>query len=159
MSLDLDKLKRTDIPHNGSPPNNQAISSHFSYEAPPTQVFYHLKWLFLSNLAKVRNFQPKLIIGIEVYLKSLQKSRNHVAQGYLLSTDPTTKVGGFELGPQCWEIQVDVPKVRNEPLLRPYSSYQTIGDVVGATIAWPYTFVRMSYLNHILFFSIIFHHL
>nr|CAD1838583.1 unnamed protein product [Ananas comosus var. bracteatus] len=126
MSLDLDKLKCTDIPHNGSPPNNQAISSHFSYEAPPTQVFYHLKWLFLSNLAK---------IGIEVYLKSLQKSHNHVAQGYLLSTDPTTKVGGFELGPQCWEIQVDVPIVRNEPLLRPYSSYQTIGDVVGATIA------------------------
>ncbi|XP_020082634.1 uncharacterized protein LOC109706249 [Ananas comosus] len=129
------KLKCTDLPYNGSP-NNQATSSHSSYEAPPTQVYR------AKNISKRVHAVSNIMIGTEVYLRSLQKPHNHVAQGYLLSKDPTTRVGGFELGPQCWEIQIDVPIVRNEPLLRPYSSYQTIGDAVGATVAWPYTFVK-----------------
>nr|CAD1841956.1 unnamed protein product [Ananas comosus var. bracteatus] len=95
-----------------------------------------------KNISKRVQAVSNIMIGTEVYLRSLQKSHNHVAQGYLLSKDPTTKVGGFELGPQCWEIQIDVSIVRNELLLRPYSSYQTIGDAVGATVAWPYTFVK-----------------
>ncbi|XP_020082626.1 uncharacterized protein LOC109706239 [Ananas comosus] len=128
-------MKCTDLPYNGSP-NNQATSSHSSYEAPPTQVYR------AKNISKRVHAVSNIMIGTEVYLRSLQKPHNHVAQGYLLSKDPTTRVGGFELGPQCWEIQIDVPIVRNEPLLRPYSSYQTIGDAVGATVAWPYTFVK-----------------
>nr|CAD1824785.1 unnamed protein product [Ananas comosus var. bracteatus] len=131
------KLSGTALPHDGSPPNNGASSSHSSYEAPPTQV-HRVKTILPRKVQVVSN----IVIGTEVYLRSLKKPHNHVAQGYLLSKDPTTKVGGFELGPQYWEIQVDVPIVRNEPLLRPYGGYQTIGDAVGATIAWPYTFVK-----------------
>lgn len=80
-----------------------------------------------------------------MYLKSLKKPHGNVARGYILSKDPTTKVGGVELGPQYWEVQIDVAILRNEPLLRPYGSYLTIGDAVGATVAWPYTFVCTKY--------------
>nr|CAD1828875.1 unnamed protein product [Ananas comosus var. bracteatus] len=80
--------------------------------------------------------------GSEVYLKSLKKPHNNVAQGTLLSKDPKTKVGGVELGPQCWEIQIDIPIIRVEPLLRSYKGYRTIGDAVGASVAWPFTFIK-----------------
>nr|CAD1824767.1 unnamed protein product [Ananas comosus var. bracteatus] len=73
--------------------------------------------------------------GSEVYLKSLKKPHNNVAQGTLLSKDPKTKVGGVELGPQCWEIQIDIPIIRVEPLLRSYKGYRTIGDAVEQV--WP----------------------
>nr|CAD1844138.1 unnamed protein product [Ananas comosus var. bracteatus] len=98
------------------PSRNEVSSSQSSYEIPQNQD------------------------GSEVYLKSLKKPHNNVAQGTLLSKDPKTKVGGVELGPQCWEIQIDIPIIRVEPLLRSYKGYQTIGDAVGASVAWPFTF-------------------
>nr|CAD1824787.1 unnamed protein product [Ananas comosus var. bracteatus] len=100
------------------PSRNEVSSSQSSYEIPQNQD------------------------GSEVYLKSLKKPHNNVAQGTLLSKDPKTKVGGVELGPQCWEIQIDIPIIRVELLLRSYKGYQTIGDAVGASVAWPFTFIK-----------------
>nr|CAD1835025.1 unnamed protein product [Ananas comosus var. bracteatus] len=100
------------------PSRNEVSSSQSSYEIPQNQD------------------------GSEVYLKSLKKPHNNVAQGTLLSKDPKTKVGGVELGPQCWKIQIDIPIIRVEPLLRSYKGYRTIKDAVGASVAWPFTFIK-----------------
>ncbi|XP_020087473.1 uncharacterized protein LOC109709586 [Ananas comosus] len=58
------KLKCTDLPYNGSP-NNQATSSHSSYEAPPTQVYR------AKNISKRVHAVSNIMIGTEVYLRSL----------------------------------------------------------------------------------------
>ena len=47
------------------------------------------------------------------------------------------EVGGQQLGVNFYEIFVELPMMTDEPLVRPYGNYQTIGDVAGTTIAWP----------------------
>nr|CAD1837489.1 unnamed protein product [Ananas comosus var. bracteatus] len=113
---------------------NEVSSLQSSYEIPQNQESR-------SRMKKIRIATDNWD-GSEVYLKSLKKPHNNVAQGTLLSKDPKTKVGGVELGPQCWEIQIDIPIIRVEPLLRSYKGYRTIGDAVGASVAWPFTFIK-----------------
>nr|CAD1823341.1 unnamed protein product [Ananas comosus var. bracteatus] len=124
------------ISPNGSP-RNDVSSSQSSREVPPPQV--------LKDVVKNFLIPSDARGGNEVYLKSLKKPHGSVARGYILSKDPTTKVGGVELGPQYLEVQIDVAIVRNELLLRPYKNYLTIGDAVGVTVVWPYTFVCTIY--------------
>ncbi|CAN1310671.1 hypothetical protein LINPERPRIM_LOCUS28167 [Linum perenne] len=54
-----------------------------------------------------------------------------------MSKQSKTVVGDKELGEGFYEIFVEIPIKESEPLVRPYGSFQTIGDVVGQTIAWP----------------------
>nr|CAD1842092.1 unnamed protein product [Ananas comosus var. bracteatus] len=143
MPQDLHKPeKRIGIPNannyispNGSP-KNDVSSSQSSHEVPPPQA------LRAKDIVKNFLIPSDAQGGNEVYLKSLKKPHGNVARGYILSKDPMTKVGGVELGPQYWEVQIDVAILRNEPLLRPYGNYLTIGDAVGVTVAWPYTYVK-----------------
>nr|CAD1830378.1 unnamed protein product [Ananas comosus var. bracteatus] len=143
MPQDLHKPeKRIGIPNannyispNGSP-KNDVSSSQSSHEVPPPQA--HRAKDIVKNFLIPSDAQG----GNEVYSKSLKKPHGNVARGYILSKDPMTKVGGVELGPQYWEVQIDVAILRNEPLLRPYGNYLTIRDVVGVTVAWPYTYVK-----------------
>ncbi|XP_010255391.1 PREDICTED: uncharacterized protein LOC104596073 isoform X2 [Nelumbo nucifera] len=71
-----------------------------------------------------------------VLSKSASKPEITVAQGTLLNKNSSTKVGGFELGAAFWEVHVEVPFVVEEPLMRPYGCYRTIGDAVGSSVAW-----------------------
>uniref|UniRef100_A0A6V7QU63 Transposase Tnp1/En/Spm-like domain-containing protein n=1 Tax=Ananas comosus var. bracteatus TaxID=296719 RepID=A0A6V7QU63_ANACO len=143
MPQDLHKPeKRIGIPNannyispNGSP-KNDVSSSQSSHAVPPPQA------LRAKDIVKNFLIPSDAQGGNEVYLKSLKKPHGNVARGYILSEDPMTKVGGVELGPQYWEVQIDVAIFRNEPLLRPYGNYLTIGDAVGVTVAWPYTYVK-----------------
>lgn len=64
-------------------------------------------------------------------------SQEVVAQGYLVTKDPSTKVGGMELGNKFWEVVVEAAVMPDEELIRPYEQYKTIGDVEGISIAWP----------------------
>ncbi|XP_020081435.1 uncharacterized protein LOC109705079 [Ananas comosus] len=48
------KLSGTALPHDGSPPNNGASSSHSSYEAPPTQV-HRVKTILPRKVQVVSN--------------------------------------------------------------------------------------------------------
>nr|CAD1842323.1 unnamed protein product [Ananas comosus var. bracteatus] len=154
-SQDLNTIEDRDIPSNpigtsnpigsaqngnnnipsAEPPSNEIQSSESSFEVPRNQG-YRAKVVGKDVHAMLDNGG-----GVEVYIKSLRKPHKYVAQGSLLSTNPTTKIGGAELGSQCWEVQINVPIEPNEPLLRSYGSFQTIGDAVGATVAWPFTFV------------------
>ncbi|MQM13834.1 hypothetical protein Taro_046761 [Colocasia esculenta] len=74
-----------------------------------------------------------------VYLKSFKKSLVNVALATIESKDPLKKVGGCDLGCEYWELAINVALVYNEPLPRPYGQFKTIGDAIGATIAWPFT--------------------
>ncbi|MQL83899.1 hypothetical protein Taro_016386 [Colocasia esculenta] len=74
-----------------------------------------------------------------VYLKSFKKSLVNVALATIESKDLLKKVGGCDLGCEYWEVAINVALVYNEPLPRPYAQFKTIGDAIGATIAWPFT--------------------
>nr|CAD1842416.1 unnamed protein product [Ananas comosus var. bracteatus] len=52
------KLSGTALPHDGSPPNNGASSSHSSYEAPPTQV-HQVKTILPRKVQVVSNIVAK----------------------------------------------------------------------------------------------------
>ncbi|MQL70776.1 hypothetical protein Taro_003093 [Colocasia esculenta] len=74
-----------------------------------------------------------------VYLKSFRKSLVNVALATIENKDPFKKVGGCDLGYEYWEVAINVALVHNEPLPRSYAQFKTIGDAIGATIAWPFT--------------------
>ncbi|XP_057803696.1 folate-biopterin transporter 1, chloroplastic-like [Salvia miltiorrhiza] len=76
-------------------------------------------------------------VGDAVLLKSLFNSRKAVAKGWVRSVDPNHDVGGKRLGLNWCEVQVSVPIEWEEDLIRPYSNLSTIGDAIGACIAWP----------------------
>ncbi|CAN0906028.1 hypothetical protein LINGRAHAP2_LOCUS23990 [Linum grandiflorum] len=77
-----------------------------------------------------------------VTLKSLQSDDVDVVKGAIISTNAKRLVGDKELGEGFYEIFIEVPMKMNEPLVRPYESFQTIGDVTRQTIvAWPSFFV------------------
>ncbi|MQL88910.1 hypothetical protein Taro_021485 [Colocasia esculenta] len=90
-----------------------------------------------------------------VYLKSFKKSLVNVALATIESKDPLKKVGGCDLGCEYWEVAINVALVYNEPLPRPYGQFKTIGDAIGATIAWPFTLVRAVYTSSLLMPSIL----
>ncbi|CAN0903582.1 hypothetical protein LINGRAHAP2_LOCUS22649, partial [Linum grandiflorum] len=76
-----------------------------------------------------------------VILKSLQSPDVDVAKGVIISKDSKRFVGDTELGEGIYEIFVEIPMKTDEPLVRPYGSFQTIGDAVGQAIAWSSFFV------------------
>ncbi|CAN1133620.1 hypothetical protein LINPERHAP2_LOCUS7778 [Linum perenne] len=80
-----------------------------------------------------------------VILKSLQSPDVDVAKGSIMSKNSKAVVGDKELGEGFYEIFVEIPIKVNEPLVRPYGSFQTIGDAVGQTIAWPSFFVKKTH--------------
>ena len=85
-----------------------------------------------------------------VYLKSFKKSLLNVALATIESKDPLKKVGGCDLGYEYWKVAINIALVHNEPLPRPYGQFKTIRDVIGETIAWPFTLVCLlnnSFIN------------
>ncbi|XP_071933053.1 uncharacterized protein [Coffea arabica] len=76
-------------------------------------------------------------VGNMVSLKSLFDPTKIVAKGYLQSLNPLDEVGGQALGPNWYEIQIQVAMSPREQLIRPYDLQQTIQDALGAPVAWP----------------------
>ncbi|CAN0858313.1 hypothetical protein LINGRAHAP2_LOCUS7191 [Linum grandiflorum] len=76
-----------------------------------------------------------------VILKSLQSLDVDVVKGAIISKNSKRLVGDTKLGEVFYEIFVEVPMKTNEPLVRPYESFQTIGDAAKQTIAWTSFFV------------------
>ncbi|CAN1170572.1 hypothetical protein LINPERHAP2_LOCUS29072 [Linum perenne] len=79
-------------------------------------------------------------------LKSLNHPDVDVAKGSIVSKRSNARVGDIELGHGFYEIFVDVAMKPDEPLVRPYESFQVIGDVVGRTTAWPAILVQRQYV-------------
>ena len=66
-----------------------------------------------------------------------------VAKGYIVSMDESKQVCGYRLGSNWAEINVQSAEIEDEPLMRPYSFMNTIGDAVGISIAWPCSLVYL----------------
>ncbi|GMP50516.1 hypothetical protein CsSME_00017104 [Camellia sinensis var. sinensis] len=79
--------------------------------------------------------------GNIVILKSIIRPTETVAIGVLKSTDASKEVEGEELGPDYWEVHVQVPIKLNESLIRSYGLVKTIGQAIGAHVAWLAPFV------------------
>nr|CAD1817843.1 unnamed protein product [Ananas comosus var. bracteatus] len=109
-------------------------SSSSSHLVPPRQVLKVNR----RTIKNVTSAQERA----EVILKSPFRPYHSVAQGTLISKDPTTQVGGEKLGNQFWEIYIEIAMVPSEKLIRSYGKFKTIGDAVLQTIAWPSTFVE-----------------
>ncbi|XP_019053086.1 PREDICTED: uncharacterized protein LOC104596073 isoform X3 [Nelumbo nucifera] len=120
-----------------------SISSHVA-PSPEVVLAPHIIDSTQENNVQARNLEgsmPKRRKTVNnschrVLSKSASKPEITVAQGTLLNKNSSTKVGGFELGAAFWEVHVEVPFVVEEPLMRPYGCYRTIGDAVGSSVAW-----------------------
>ena len=72
--------------------------------------------------------------------------RDHpVAKGTIISTNPSSVLGGVALGKQYCEVVVNVVLKRDALLPRPYGYLEEMGDADRMSIAWPYKRV-ISYL-------------
>lgn len=76
-----------------------------------------------------------------VVLKSIIRPTETIAIEVLKSTDPSKVVYGEELEPDYWEVHVQVPIKPNESFIQSYGLVETIGQAIGAHIAWPAPFV------------------
>lgn len=72
----------------------------------------------------------------------MKNQSKDVAFATVVSCDPTQKIEGVQLGREFFMVRVGITLEDDEPLVRPYKNYKVIGDVHGASIAWPSTFVR-----------------
>ncbi|XP_058209843.1 uncharacterized protein LOC131322515 isoform X2 [Rhododendron vialii] len=80
-------------------------------------------------------------VGNYVNFKSVANPINVVGKGRIASMDPSTEIGGEELGANWCEIHVQVPILWDEHLMRPYGGLKTVGDAIGTPIAWPISLV------------------
>ncbi|KAK3006817.1 hypothetical protein RJ639_016651 [Escallonia herrerae] len=78
-----------------------------------------------------------------VCLKSIMNPSETVAKGIIQSIDPSTEVGGEELGPNWCEVSIQVAVKKDERLIRSYGFHKTIYDAYGATVAWPCPYVEL----------------
>ncbi|KAF4381938.1 hypothetical protein F8388_000632 [Cannabis sativa] len=84
---------------------------------------------------------PIVEVGEMVNLKSVTADPETIVIGLVVSKDSSKEVGGKELGDHYSEVVVQVCINPDEELIRPYGQCKTIGEVVGASIAWPTTFL------------------
>ncbi|KAM0061058.1 putative transposase, Tnp1/En/Spm [Helianthus debilis subsp. tardiflorus] len=104
-------------------------------------------WEILSklvmNLNKGQGVVCKEIVGDEVFLKNILNSTETVARGRVQNLDPNDLVGGTEIGPEWYEVNVKVPIKKDENLVRSYGLFSTIQDCIGVSIAWSYPFISV----------------
>ncbi|KAK4439036.1 hypothetical protein Salat_0238300 [Sesamum alatum] len=81
-----------------------------------------------------------------VVLKSLGNINDVVASGYVNQMD-SIRVNGEELGHEWCEVIVEYQMKKNVRLLKPYDHIQTIGDALGAPVAWPLSLVALDENN------------
>ncbi|KAM0029293.1 putative transposase, Tnp1/En/Spm [Helianthus debilis subsp. tardiflorus] len=84
-----------------------------------------------------------LKVGDEVFLKNILNSTETVARGRVQNLDPNDLVGGTEIGPEWYEVNVKVPIKKDENLVRSYGLFSTIQDCIGVSIAWSYPFISV----------------
>ena len=60
-----------------------------------------------------------------------------VAKATIISIDPDTSVGGETLGPDTYEVIVNVPLKKDTILPYQYDGICCVADAVKRSIAWP----------------------
>ncbi|CAL5424324.1 unnamed protein product [Camellia sinensis] len=129
---------RSKVSHVQHAPNNLTNTSNqaTTTSTPLDMAARHQAWS-LSSIQDTSLTQ----VGDIVVLKSIIRPTETVAIGVLKSTDASKEVEGEELGPDYWEVHVQVPIKPNESLIRSYGLVKTIGQAIGAHVAWPAPFV------------------
>ncbi|GMP70517.1 hypothetical protein CsSME_00029332 [Camellia sinensis var. sinensis] len=129
---------RSKVSHVQHAPNNLTNTSNqaTTTSTPLDMAARHQAWS-LSSIQDASLTQ----VGDIVVLKSIIRPTETVAIGVLKSTDASKEVEGEELGPDYWEVHVQVPIKPNESLIRSYGLVKTIGQAIGAHVAWPAPFV------------------
>ncbi|XP_060968083.1 uncharacterized protein LOC115715614 isoform X4 [Cannabis sativa] len=84
---------------------------------------------------------PIIEVGELVNIKSVTSEPETIAIGIVCSNDPSKEVGGKKIGSSFFEVIVKVSIKPDEQLIKPYGLFKTIGQVVGASIAWPTAFL------------------
>ncbi|PIN18059.1 hypothetical protein CDL12_09274 [Handroanthus impetiginosus] len=87
-----------------------------------------------------------------IVLLSVTDPSKIVAKDYLRSMNPTTIVGGEELGKNWCSIHIIAGMKHDEHLIRSSFMLQTIGEANGAIVAWPCNLINFctssdSFLN------------
>ncbi|XP_028108753.1 uncharacterized protein LOC114307555 [Camellia sinensis] len=129
---------RSKVSHVQHAPNNLTNTSNqaTTTSTPLDMAARHQAWS-LSSIQDTSLTQ----VGDIVVLKSIIRPTETVAIGVLKSTDASKEVEWEELGPDYWEVHVQVPIKPNESLIRSYGLVKTIGQAIGAHVAWPAPFV------------------
>ncbi|XP_076906091.1 uncharacterized protein LOC143562058 [Bidens hawaiensis] len=96
-----------------------------------------------SSFPIVTGGPPRLQVGDEVFLKSILSPTEPVAREWVKSLDSNELVGGTEIGPKWCEVNVQIPIIIDEKLVRPYGLFSTFQDCIGASIAWPCPFISV----------------
>ncbi|KAG8382397.1 hypothetical protein BUALT_Bualt05G0073100 [Buddleja alternifolia] len=101
------------------------------------------------NLASTNVPQP-LQDNCSVVLMSIIHPSKVVAKGHICSMDPTVVVAGEQLGNKWCSVHINVAIDREERLIRSGFMFQTIGEAIGAAVAWPSALVSFTCLlsNH-----------
>ncbi|KAI5663130.1 hypothetical protein M9H77_22453 [Catharanthus roseus] len=90
-------------------------------------------WVGKKSFARIL----KELVRTSAMLKSFNDPTETAAKGYLVSMDLGKQVVGLPLGPNFYEVNMQVAVVRDEYLLLPLDLFDTIGDALGISIAWP----------------------
>ena len=67
-----------------------------------------------------------------------------VANGRVLSRDPTTVVNGIHLGPNAVSVIVDIVDKPDTYLWRPTPKMTVLADAVNKVVAWPSTCIKIA---------------
>ena len=60
-----------------------------------------------------------------------------VARGKISAVDPTTKVHGYNLEPDCYKVVIEEAVVPRTKFYRPQPEFYSMVDAVRSRIAWP----------------------
>ncbi|XP_071688554.1 uncharacterized protein [Rutidosis leptorrhynchoides] len=99
-----------------------------------------------AQLAEKQNGSGVQNIDSVVHSSGVQRLK--VTRGWLRSLDPRMVVLGIEIGPDWYEVEVQVSINKDEALFRPHDHLVYIHDVIGPnwgcdTIAWPTALIEM----------------
>ncbi|THG10216.1 hypothetical protein TEA_003618 [Camellia sinensis var. sinensis] len=120
------------VPNNLTNTSNQVTTASSSLDMATRHQAWSLSSIQDASLTQV---------GDVVVLKSIIRPTKTVAIRVLKSTDASKEVEGEKLGPDYWKVHVQVPIKPNESLIRSYGLVKTIGQAIGAHVAWPAPFV------------------
>ncbi|KAL6222475.1 hypothetical protein ACLB2K_005867 [Fragaria x ananassa] len=118
--------KRTSTPTDTSQdvPENDEVGIHFD---PQTGTSKYKEAPFCVNdLCEVLDWEGTGLV---------------VARGKISPVDPTTKVHGYNLGPDCYIVAVEETVVPRAEFYRPQPEFSAMEDAVRSTIAWPTKYI------------------
>ncbi|KAK4413185.1 hypothetical protein Salat_2731000 [Sesamum alatum] len=100
-----------------------------------------------ANYRMAMEYKDKYLqVHSYVVLKSLENINDIVASGYVNQID-SIRVNGEELGYEWCKVIVEYQMKRDVRLLKSYDHIHTIGDALGAPVAWPISLVAFDENN------------